>query len=119
VINGLVETTALEIVAGTPQTVDTPSESGKGQKVVRCPTCHVALWSHYAGMGERAAFVRLGPLGNPADLPPQVHVFARSKVDWVALPQGVPAFEEFYSRRLLDDLFGADGAARWRTLAAG
>ena len=120
VLNGLIETPMVEVVQGKPETVDTPSESGKGQRIVRCPTCHVALWSHYGGMGDKAAFVRVGTLEDPDACPPQVHIFIRSKQPWVVLPEGAPAFEIFYSpSEHLDTLFGADGAARWRALHGG
>jgi hypothetical protein len=119
VINGLIETGQLEVVSGAPATVNTPSDSGKGQQIVRCPKCHVALWSHYGGMGARAAFVRVGTLEDPDACPPQVHIFTCSKQPWVVLPAGAPAFEVFYSRDDLDALFGTDGAARWRTLRGG
>ncbi len=119
VINGLIETGRVEVVSGAPQTVDTPSESGRGQLIVRCPTCHVALWSHYGGMGAKAAFVRVGTLHDPDACPPQVHIFARSKQPWVVLPEGAATFEVFYGRDDLDALFGPDGAARWRALRDG
>jgi len=116
VINGLIETPMLEVVEGSPETIDTPSESGKGQKIVRCPACEVALWSHYGGMGEKAAFIRVGTLENPDACPPHVHIFTRSKQPWFELPIDAPAYEIFYSREDLDPLFGADGARRWREL---
>jgi hypothetical protein len=55
VINALIETDRLRLLSGEPRVVDTPSESGKGQKILRCPICHIAVWSHYAGAGYRAA----------------------------------------------------------------
>jgi hypothetical protein len=119
VINGLIETPRVEVLSGEPETVNTPSESGKGQLIVRCPTCHVALWSHYGGMGDKAAFVRVGTLADPDACPPQVHIFTRSKQPWVMLPDPAIAFEVFYTRDDLDTLFGADGAARWRALRDG
>jgi hypothetical protein len=119
VLNGLIETPRVEVLAGELETVDTPSESGKGQQIVRCPSCHVALWSHYGGMGSKAAFVRIGTLENPDACPPQVHIFTRSKQPWVVLPEGAHAFEIFYSRDDLDALFGGGGAARWRALRDG
>jgi hypothetical protein len=119
VINGLIETPHVEVTEGTPETVDTPSASGKGQKIVRCPNCHVALWSHYGGMGAKAAFVRVGTLEGPDACPPQVHIFTRSKQSWFELAQDAPAFDIFYSRDDLATLFGEDGAARWRALRDG
>ena len=115
-LNGLIETPRVEVTQGSPQAVETPSNSGKGQKVVRCPRCKVALWSHYGGMGEKAAFVRIGTLDDPTAFAPDVHVFTRSKQPWVGLPEDAPAFEIFYSRDDLEALFGKDGAARWRAL---
>jgi hypothetical protein len=119
VLNGLVETRNVEVVAGQPETTDTPSASGKGQAIVRCPTCRVALWSHYGGMGGDAAFVRVGTLEEPDAHPPHVHIFTRSKQPWFDLPAGAPAFEGFYSRADLVDLFGESGAARWLALRGG
>ena len=119
VLNGLVEAGHVEVTAGEPETVVTPSSSGRGQAIVRCPACRVALWSHYGGMGERAAFVRVGTLEDPDACPPQVHIFTRSRQPWFELPDGARAFEEFYSRDDLDLLFGTDGAARWRALRDG
>ena len=42
-----------------------PSASGRGQKIVRCPQCHIALWSHYSGAGQGIAFLRVGTLDSP------------------------------------------------------
>lgn len=118
-INGLIETPHVELLDGAPETVLTPSASGKGQRIVRCPTCNVALWSHYGGMGEKAAFVRVGTLEDPDACPPQVHIFTRSKQPWFELPMDAPAYEIFYSRDELGSLFGEAGADRWRKLRDG
>ncbi len=77
----------------------TPSESGKGQKIMRCPDCHAAVWSHYSGAGEKVAFIRVGTLDNPNLLPPDIHIFAASKQPWVMLPEGAPVYEEYYHWR--------------------
>ena len=84
-----------------PEVVHTPSDSGLGQKIARCPSCKVAVWSHYAGSGPITKFVRVGTLNQPDLLPPDVHIFTASKQPWVVLPEGAPAFEEYYDR---DDL---------------
>lgn len=97
-LNAMIETANLELLAGAPEEVVTPSASGKGQIVARCPACRVALWSHYAGAGRKIAFVRVGTLGEPATCPPDVHIFTSTKLPWVVLPEGVPAFEEYYRR---------------------
>ena len=86
------------LLRGEPELVNTPSLSGKGQKIYRCPTCRIALWSHYAGAGEKARFVRVGTLDQPDRLPPDIHIFTASKQPWVLLPPGVPAVAEYYDR---------------------
>jgi hypothetical protein len=95
-INALVERDRVELLAGTPELVLTPSESGRGQKIARCPTCRVALWSHYGGGGDGVAFIRVGTLAEPDALPPEVHIYVASKQDWVILPDAAPAFAAFY-----------------------
>jgi hypothetical protein len=81
-----------------PEIVATPSNSGKGQLVARCPTCRVAVWSHYSGLGSAVTFVRVGTLDNPDLLPPDIHIFTASKQPWVHLPPGTPAVAEYYDR---------------------
>lgn len=109
VINAMIEAERVELLAGEPIVVHTPSESGKGQKITRCPQCHVALWSNYAGAGEAVRFVRVGTLDEPDRLPPDVHIFTASKQPWVVLPPGTPAVEEYYDR---EQLWPAESLAR-------
>ena len=78
--------------------VDTPSASGKGQKIARCPACRIAVWSHYAGAGDAVSFVRVGTLDTPDRVPPDIHIFTASKQPWVVLPDGIPAVAEYYRR---------------------
>jgi hypothetical protein len=73
-----------------------PSASGRGQKIARCPSCRVAVWSHYSGAGPAVAFVRVGTLDAPDHLPPDIHIFTASKQPWVVIPPGHVAVQEFY-----------------------
>jgi hypothetical protein len=98
VLNALIESDRVEVLRGTPVVVDTPSNSGRGQRIVRCPDCHIALWSHYAGAGDAFKFVRVGTLDAPDRVPPGIHIFTMSKQPWVVLPPGVPAVHEYYDR---------------------
>ena len=98
-LNALIESDRLEVLHGAPVTVDTPSNSGRGQKIVRCPDCHVALWSHYAGAGDALKFVRVGTLDEPDRLPPDIHIFTASKQPWVVLPPDAPAVPEYYDSK--------------------
>ncbi len=95
-LNALIEADRVELLAGEVEVVPTPSASGKGQKVSRCPRCRVALWSNYAGAGDAVRFVRVGTLDEPDRLPPDIHIFTASKQRWVVLPPGVPAVAEYY-----------------------
>lgn len=105
----MIETDRIVLTADAPELVDTPSNSGRGQKVMRCPTCRVALWSHYPGAGPRFAFLRIGTLEDPDACPPDIHIFTVSKQPWVVLPEGVPAVPEYYDR---DRYWPAESLAR-------
>ena len=96
VLNAVIESSRLMLLEGAPELVLTPSASGRGQKIMRCPKCRVALWSHYPGGGDAMAFVRVGTLDNPDSRAPDVHIYTSTKQPWVQLPAGVPAFAEFY-----------------------
>ena len=95
-LNAMIEAGRVETLAGDVEVVDTPSNSGKGQKIARCPSCRIAVWSNYSGAGDAVRFVRVGTLDEPDRLPPDVHIFTMSKQPWVALPAGTPAVPEFY-----------------------
>ena len=98
-LNALIETSRLALLSGEPEMVDTPSNSGKGQKIARCPACRIALWSHYAGAGEILSFVRVGTLDDPDRFPPDIHIFTASKQPWVVLPPGARAVPEYYDAK--------------------
>jgi hypothetical protein len=95
-INALIEADRVEVTQGEVEVVNTPSASGKGQKIARCPRCRVALWSNYAGAGDLVRFVRVGTLDDPARCPPNVHIFTTTKQPWVVLPPSVPAVPEYF-----------------------
>jgi hypothetical protein len=83
-------------LAGEPDIVVTPSLSGKGQRIARCPSCRVGIWSNYPQAGPAVRFVRVGTLDEPDRLPPDIHIFTMSKQPWVVLPAGTPAVQEYY-----------------------
>ena len=94
VINLLIETDRVEILAGDPQPVDVPRDDGTMQRIFRCPTCQVAVFSEYGRPEVR--FVRAGTLDRPSSVEPDVHIFTRSKLSWVTLPDSAPAFDVYY-----------------------
>ena len=97
VINLLIETERVELLAGEPQPVDVPRDDGSMQRIFRCPHCQVAVYSEYTRPEFR--FVRAGTLDDPSAVRPDVHIFTRSKVPWVTLPESVPAFEIYYDTK--------------------
>ena len=99
VINLLIEADRIEVPAGAPQPVDAPRDSGKPQRIFRCPDCQVAIFSEY-GRSD-VSFVRAGTLDDPTRIEPDVHIYTRSKVEWLTIPEGTPAFEEYYDERKL------------------
>ena len=99
-LNAMIEADRVVLRKGHPEVVQTPSESGKGQKIARCPTCRIALWSNYSGAGDKVRFVRVGTLDEPDRLPPDIHIFTASKQPWVVLPPEIPAVPEYYDLEL-------------------
>jgi hypothetical protein len=95
-LNALLEADRVVLLTGTPEAIDTPSNSGRGQKISRCPTCRIALWSNYGGGGDAIRFVRVGTLDEPDRFPPDIHIFTQSKQPWVVIPKGMVAVEEYY-----------------------
>jgi hypothetical protein len=114
-VNAMIETNRVHLLGHAPETVPTPSNSGRGQIYLRCPTCRVALWSHYSGAGTKIAFVRVGTLDQPHDVNPDIHIFTSTKRPWVILPPDVPAVAEYYDR---DKYWPADSLARRAALLA-
>jgi hypothetical protein len=95
-LNAMIEADRVSRLEGDIEVVATPSASGKGQRISRCPRCRVAVWSNYAGSGDAIHFVRVGTLDEPDRLPPDVHIFTASKQPWVILDARVPAVPEYY-----------------------
>jgi hypothetical protein len=95
-LNALIEADRVQLLQGEVDVVLAPSESGKGQKIARCPKCRVAVWSNYAGGGDAVRFIRVGTLDEPDRLPPDIHIFTASKQPWVVIPPNTPAFAAYY-----------------------
>jgi len=98
VLNAMIEADRVVVLEGNPEVINTPSNSGQGQKIARCPNCRIALWSNYAGAGDAVRFVRVGTLDQPDRFPPDIHIFTASKQPWVVLGDAAPAMEEYYER---------------------
>jgi hypothetical protein len=94
VINAIIELDRIELLAGAPEPIAVPTDSGRPHDIYRCPSCKTALWSDYGHRPMR--FVRVGTLDDPGALPPNAHIFLRSKLPWVRIPDGARGFDVFY-----------------------
>lgn len=110
-LNAMVEADRVELLAGEPLVVLTPSNSGRGQKISRCPECHVALWSSYPGGGDAIRFVRVGTLEEPGRVPPDIHIYTSTKQPWVLIPPGARVVPEFYDPK---EVWPAASLARYK-----
>ncbi|MFO1192572.1 MAG: GFA family protein [Rhodoferax sp.] len=113
-LNAMIEADQVRCEGVAPEIVHTPSASGRGQRIARCPHCRIALWSHYSGAGPLVSFVRVGTLDDPDRLPPDIHIFTASRQPWVVLPPGTPAVPEYYAR---EAHWPARSLQRWQQLA--
>ena len=114
-LNAMIEADRVILLKGEPEVVNTPSNSGKGQRIARCPSCRIALWSNYGGAGDVVRFVRVGTLDEPDRLPPDIHIFTSSKQPWVVLAHDTPALAEYYER---DKYWPKESLERRRNLLA-
>ncbi|MEQ9563234.1 MAG: GFA family protein [Woeseiaceae bacterium] len=112
-LNAMIEADRVTLLSGPPEMILTPSNSGKGQKIWRCPDCRVALWSNYAGAGDQVNFIRVGTLDSADRLPPDIHIFTVSKQPWVVIPPGQPSVEIYYN---LKEHWPAESIARREAL---
>jgi hypothetical protein len=99
VINLLIEADRVELLAGNPQAGDVPRDDGSSQRIYRCAACQIAVFSEY-GRPE-IKFVRAGTLDEPSQVTPDVHIYTRSKVPWITLPESASAFEVYYDTKAL------------------
>lgn len=97
-LNAMIESDFVVNLGGEPDLINTPSNSGLGQLIARCPKCKIAVWSHYSGVGPIVKFVRVGTLDSPDAYPPDIHIFTQSKQPWVKIPNDVTAVSEYYDR---------------------
>lgn len=112
-LNALIEADRVVVAGTTPEMVDTPSPSGMGQVIARCPACRIALWSHYGAAGPVVSFVRVGTLDDPDRLPPDIHIYTGSKQRWMIIPAGVPTVPEYYRR---SEYWPEESLTRWQQL---
>jgi hypothetical protein len=113
-INALIETDRITILPGAIdlEVIEMKTDSGAPHDIYRCPRCKTALWSDYSRR-RVTRFVRVATLDTPSALPPDVHIYTRSKLKWVVLPEGARAFAEYYD---MEKEWPAESLARRDTL---
>ncbi len=99
-INALIEANRVTVLSGETAPSAMPTDSGRPHHIHRCTACGTALWSEYGGRGI-LRFMRATTLDDPTALPPDIHIYVRSKLPWVTLPAGVPAFDAYYDSKTL------------------
>jgi len=109
VINMWIEKKLVEVGPVAPRSFVLAGGSGQPHEVFFCGSCGTYVWSRYHPAPGDALFVRAGTLDDPTAVRPDVHIFTRSKLPWIHLPEGVPAFESFYR---LDRVWSAESLAR-------
>jgi hypothetical protein len=116
VINMWIERKFVETGPLAPKSFRLAGGSGKHNDVFFCENCGTTLWSRYDIVPGECLFVRAGTLDNPDAVKPDVHIYTRSKLPWLDLPEGVPAFQSSYK---LDEVWPAESRERLRRNIAG
>jgi hypothetical protein len=95
VINALIETDRIQVQSGEIAPTAMPTDSGRPHLVYRCTACGTTLWSDY-GDRKVMSFLRATTLDDRGALKPDAHIFTRSKLPWVQLPDDARVFEIYY-----------------------
>lgn len=115
VVNAFFEADRLTLLRGELTEHELEGGSGRPHTICRCSQCGTALWSYYGRLGRLSLGVRAGTLDDPDSVTPDVVIFTESKMPWVALPEGIPAFERYYDPR---EVLSPEQVARLTALVA-
>ena len=118
VLNAMIETDRVTLLLGNPKMFLTPSNSGKDQKIWRCPECLIALWGNYSSVGDKVHFVRVGTLDEANRLPPDMHIFTASKQPWGEIPQGHSPLPQYRPVEIHARSWGSSVPSRFRSLSS-
>ena len=117
VINMWIEGKFVEPGAVAPKSFRLAGGSGKHHHdVFFCEGCGTTLWSRYHIVPGDCLFVRAGTLDTTEAVRPDVHIYARSKLPWVTLPEGVPIFQSTYK---IEEVWSAESRERLRRNSSG
>ena len=116
VINIWIEKKFVEAGPVAPKSFRLAGGSGKPNDVFFCERCGTTLWSRYDIVPSECLFVRAGTLDNPSAVTPDVHIFTRTKLPWVQLPEGARTFPSIYK---IEEVWSPESKERLRRNAAG
>jgi hypothetical protein len=111
VVNIWIEREHVELLAGKPKSFELKGGSGKPHTVFFCGKCGSYVWSRYHRAPGDTVLLRAGTLDDASQVTPDVHIFTRSKLPWVKLPEGARVFEAFYNPA---EVWPPESLARWR-----
>lgn len=115
VLNVWIERKFVETGPASPKSFALRGGSGRRHDVFFCETCGTTLWSRYEIAPGDALFVRAGTLDHPEAIRPDVHIFTRTKLRWLPLPDGARVFEAAYK---VDDVWSPQSLERLHLDAA-
>jgi hypothetical protein len=114
VVNAFFETERVTQLSGELTSHVVKAGSGGAHEIMRCAACGSALWSYYPRVGRLGTGLRVGTLDNPAAFRPDAIIFISESMPWVALPEGIPAFERTYDP---NQIIPPERVARFTALA--
>jgi len=101
VVNAFFESERVTVTSGALTEFTTKGGSGGDHTICRCATCGTTVFSYYPRVGRVGTGIRVGSFDNPDGFTPTAIVFTESKMPWVPLPEGIPAFEQYYNPKEL------------------
>lgn len=113
VVNAFFESDRVTVTQGALIEYTFKGGSGSDHVMRRCAECGTAVFSHYPRAGRLSTGIRVGSFDDPSAFTPTAVVFTESKMPWVALPEGIPAFEQYYEP---SELLAPDRFARLQAL---
>ena len=99
VVNVFTESENVELLSGELTRHAVPGGSGNLHTIFRCKTCGTAMWSQYPRLGSLMTGFRAGTLDDAGSVTPDVAIFTDFRMPWMTLPEGIPAFGEYYDFR--------------------
>ena len=114
VINLWIERKYVESTGAKPASFVLAGGSGKDHEVFFCAACGTYVWSDYQTISSPCLFVRAGTLDEPSGVVPDIHIFTRTKLPWVRLPEGARAVPDRYK---LEEVWPPEMLQRLRTNA--